>query len=210
MLTLDSTSQPVEVPNIYIHDMRIVGTLTADASGGRSAIRFNTQQYHKLGAFRLERVFISQMSDVGLDLEGYNGPGDNAIVTVALSDVEISNCGGAGCVLQDAYVVTVRTSRFASNAYEGLRISGAVLGGVAHFISCRFESNRAISPSSKSAWSIASISSVSSWLSAVIHARPFLTARLNTRAVASHVEPMPTEDRLAPRVNDTAASIAPS
>lgn len=103
VLTLDAADvQPDagglrSLANVYIHDLRILGTLTPAARDGGSAIRFNSAEANKLDQFRLERVAISQMGGVAVDLQGAAPQiGGCAASRVAISEIEISDCGPAG------------------------------------------------------------------------------------------------------------------
>ncbi len=154
VLTLDaSAAQPDagglrSLANVYIHDLRILGSTTPTAKDGGSAIRFNSAEANKLDQFRLERVAISQMAGIGIDLEGAASPlYDSAINHVAISNVEVVDCGLAGCKLGSVYLVEVASTSFVRNGKQGV-FATAPSGGSISFRGCRFEANRQLTNAS--------------------------------------------------------------
>lgn len=124
-----------ELPHIYVHDL-VITSPTPNTRIGAQGIRFKGESGKKLSELRLERVSISWLGDVGLQLHGTNS-GAGAVVGVGIFDCEISDCGQQGVSMSSAWAVQCVRTTFRSNQFQGLRIRG-------HEISlycCVFEDN---------------------------------------------------------------------
>jgi len=135
--------------NCYLHDLRIVGSATAETVGGRYGITFNPdyQDDRIMTHVRLERIAIERLGAHGINLRG-KVPAPPAkpssVDGLWIRDCHVERCGDHGIKLENAYVVGLIGVRCVGNAKEGLE---ATLGGGIALYGCVFDGNQQASGS---------------------------------------------------------------
>lgn len=128
-------SQNLELPHVYIHDLRITSSIVGVRTG-QQGIRFESAATKKLSELRLERLSISWLGGAGVQLHGFDADG-GGVVGVGVFDCEISSCGQQGVSLSAAWAVRFVRAVIRSNQLQGIKIRGQEIA----CYGCLFEDN---------------------------------------------------------------------